>query len=127
MSGNHRFLIDECVPLILVDVANEQGYEAHHVTRLGLAGTGDHVILNRAVEENLIITTNNRDDFTGLVATTALHPGLIVLHGSESRERRVQQFKAALAVIRPWTDAINKVVEVSEGAETVVYSLPPLD
>ena len=127
MSGCHKFLIDECVPLRLVDVAREHGYEAYHVAHIGLANADDPSLLRRAIKGNSVIVTNNRDDFTDLVGQTDIHPGLVVLLGSERTEGRVRQFKAALHTMRPWVDAINKVVEVSEDCEAIVYTLPPLD
>ena len=36
-----RFLIDECLTVDLVSVANRAGHEAHHVTRVGKAGWKD--------------------------------------------------------------------------------------
>jgi predicted nuclease of predicted toxin-antitoxin system len=36
-----RFLIDECLSIDLVKVANEAGHEAQHVARLGKAGWQD--------------------------------------------------------------------------------------
>ncbi|HEV2964792.1 MAG TPA: DUF5615 family PIN-like protein [Candidatus Angelobacter sp.] len=39
-----KFLIDECLHISLVKVANAAGYEAHHVVHLGLQRAEDHVL-----------------------------------------------------------------------------------
>jgi predicted nuclease of predicted toxin-antitoxin system len=110
-----------------VEVAHEYGYEAYHVAHFGLANAEDHHVFRRAVEGNFVVVTNNRDDFTDLMGQVDVHPGLIVLLGCELREGRMRQFKAALHTMRPWADAINKVIEVSEDCDAIVYSLPPFD
>jgi predicted nuclease of predicted toxin-antitoxin system len=42
-----KFLIDECLHLSLVMVANRIGFEAHHVVHLGLQGKPDHELMRR--------------------------------------------------------------------------------
>lgn len=47
-----RFLIDECLHLSLVTVANEAGFEAHHIVHLGLQGKQDHELMGVFAREN---------------------------------------------------------------------------
>ena len=58
-----KFLIDECLHTSLVRVANDAGYEAHHVVHLGLQGTEDHILMKRVRKQDLIFVTNNDLDF----------------------------------------------------------------
>jgi predicted nuclease of predicted toxin-antitoxin system len=51
MSSNLlSFLIDECLHTSLADAANEMGFVAYHVDRLGLKGATDRRLLERAAQ-----------------------------------------------------------------------------
>lgn len=119
-----RFLVDECLSPQLVTVAHEHGFEAYHVAHRGWSGLRDRQLLKRLVDEELIVVTNNRDDFVALVAGVELHPGLVVILENVRREQQMALFARALEVIREMTSLVNKVVEVSRKGLVSVYDLP---
>ncbi len=120
-----KFLVDECLSPALVAAAHERGFEAYHVAHRGWEGLKDGQLLNRLVHEELILVTNNRDDFVALVSGIELHPGLIVILDNVRRDEQVALFAAALKAVRAMTSLINKVVEVAADRSVRIYDLPP--
>jgi predicted nuclease of predicted toxin-antitoxin system len=91
-----EFLIDECLHSSLIDVANEMGFNAHHVDWLGLKGTPDRQLLKRAESQGLTLVTNNAIDFRNLYARAGIHPGLILILPAARPLRQQMLFRAAL-------------------------------
>ena len=75
-----KFLIDECLSLSLVKIAQDQGYQATHVNWLGLSSKGDWTIVQRSVEDSYVIVTNNATDFKLLIGREEIHAGLVCLN-----------------------------------------------
>jgi predicted nuclease of predicted toxin-antitoxin system len=119
-----KFLIDECLSPELVAVAHDAGYEAYHVAHRGWSGETDPRIVGRLLDEELILVTNNRDDFLALMGGVDLHPGLIVIIDNVRRSEQVDLFALALQVAGTMTSLINKVVEVGVDGAISVYELP---
>ncbi|HEY4305337.1 MAG TPA: DUF5615 family PIN-like protein [Gemmatimonadaceae bacterium] len=119
-------LIDECLSPANVGVANEEGFEAHHVVHRGWSGHSDVALLRHAMAEDLILVTNNGDDFRKLVSGVELHPGLIVLVDNMRRSEQARLFRLALAECRALDSCINKVIEVASDGNVVVFDLPAL-
>ena len=63
-----KFLIDECLSPRLVSVANDRGFEAYHVAHRGWAGLRDPQLLKHLLDEELVLVTNDRDDFLDLMS-----------------------------------------------------------
>jgi predicted nuclease of predicted toxin-antitoxin system len=123
------FLVDECLHPSLVDVANEMGFPAHHVDRLGLKGTPDRQLLKRAESQNLTLVTNNAIDFKRLYARAGIHSGLILILPMVRPPRQRLLFRAALRAVTGRADLINRVIEVDQEGETIVlreFELPSL-
>lgn len=115
-----KFLIDECLSPRLVSVANDRGFEAYHVVHRGWGGLLDSQLLKHLLDEELVLVTNDRDDFLDLMSGVELHPGLVVILDNVRRDDQVALFGAGLEVMSKMTSLINKVVEIhSEGAVTV--------
>lgn len=74
-----RVLIDECLSVRLVEVAQQAGFEAYHVAHRGWAALKDPALFVRIQDESFTFVTNNRDDFIALVREVDLHAGLIVI------------------------------------------------
>lgn len=107
-----RLLIDECLHTSLVEVANEAGFEAHHVVRLGLQGSPDHQLMRRIQTDGFVFVTNNAPDFLKLYTKELLHPGLIIILPNASPALQRKLFKAALAeAIR--IEPLNEVIQVA--------------
>jgi hypothetical protein len=89
--------------------------------------------MQRCLEEDRTLVTNNYGDFRRLCESQTAHPGLIVLP-TPSREKQQQLLDVALAHIErqmKLTDAadpgefmINRVVEVGEDKSCADFSLP---
>jgi len=58
-----RILIDECLSIDLIPVANVAGHEAQHVARIGKAGWKDWNVARYAAEGDFVLVTNNATDF----------------------------------------------------------------
>lgn len=120
-----KFLVDECLSPALVAAAHERGFEAFHVAHRGWEGFKDGQLLKRLVDEELILVTNNRDDFVALVSGVELHPGLVIILDNVRRDEQVALFAAALEAIGAMTSLINKVAEVARDGSVKIYDLPP--
>ena len=111
-----KLFIDECLSPDLVVQLNEAGYHAVHPRNYGRAGELDHEVLQRCLDEDLTIITENAIDFRKLVGTTELHPGLIILP-SVGRERSWALLEAAIEHLKllgePGNVIVNRVLEVS--------------
>lgn len=121
-----RLLIDECLHTSLVDVANEAGFEAHHVVRLGLKGSKDYQLMRRIQTGGFVFVTNNAPDFLKLYSKEPLHPGLIIILPNAPPAVQRKLFKAALAEANP-TEPTNAVIQVDLTGELVtveVYRWP---
>lgn len=119
-----RFLIDECLSPELVTAANSRGFEAYHVVHRGWGGLKDPQLLHKLISEELILVTNNRDDFLALMRGVELHPGLIVIIENVRRPRQLAYFDAVLDVLSDMKSMINKVIEVAEGGIVAVRDMP---
>ncbi len=113
-----KFLIDECLHTSLVGVANDVGYEAHHVVHLGLQGAEDHVLMGRVRKQDLIFVTNNDLDFQKLFAKESLHAGLIIIVPSVSPQLQRELFKSALDFIFG-NEPLNSAIRVSWGGGNI--------
>jgi predicted nuclease of predicted toxin-antitoxin system len=73
-----RFLIDENLSPVLVDLARERGYEAMAVRDLGLLNAKDWALLEKIQHEDWTLVTNNVGEFRKRYARKA------VLHGDSA-------------------------------------------
>jgi predicted nuclease of predicted toxin-antitoxin system len=125
-----RFLIDECLTIDLVSVAEHAGHEAQHVARVGKAGWKDWNVARHAAEGDFIVVTNNASDFRRLYAVQPLHAGLVIIIPSVNRSTQQQLFRGALDALAQFGEPINQVLEVDiEDDEMAfrLYDLPPVD
>jgi predicted nuclease of predicted toxin-antitoxin system len=123
------FLVDECLHPSLVEVANEMGFAAHHVDRLGLKGTPDRQLLRRCEEQNLTLVTNNAIDFRKLYARAVIHSGLILILPALRPPKQRLIFRAALRAVMRRSDLINHVIELDQEGEAIIlreFELPSL-
>jgi predicted nuclease of predicted toxin-antitoxin system len=58
-----RFLIDECLSVDLVSVANRAGHEAQHVARIGKAGWKDWNVAGYARNGDFVLVTTTPATF----------------------------------------------------------------
>ena len=117
-----RFLVDECLSIDLLSLASQQGFEAHHVARVGRAGWKDWNVLRYAAEGDLILVTNNASDFRRLYATELLHPGLIIIIPSVGRQEQRLLLSAAIEELIAVGEPINQVLEIDIVGDDVVLT-----
>jgi predicted nuclease of predicted toxin-antitoxin system len=122
-----RFLIDECLSVDLVAVANEAGHEARHVAHVGRAGWKDWNVVRYARDGDFVLVTNNASDFRRLYAAQPLHAGLIILIPAAGRILQQRLFRAALDELATLGEPVNRVLEVDLDGDEVtltLYDLP---
>jgi predicted nuclease of predicted toxin-antitoxin system len=121
-----QFLVDECLTLDLVEVAARHGYNAFHVAHRGWTSKKDSFLLQRLLEEDLTLVTNNWKDFRPMLRRARLHAGAVVLPNVRLGDQ-VRLFDRALRAIRlpdPPLDMVNTVLEVDASGRVAVYDLP---
>jgi predicted nuclease of predicted toxin-antitoxin system len=118
-----RFLIDECLTIELVAVANRAGHEARHVARIGRRGWKDWNVVRYAAEGDFILVTNNASDFRRLYAKQALHAGLVILIPNVRRELQRRLFRGALDQLAVIGEPVNRVLEVDLDGDDVTFAL----
>lgn len=125
-----RFLIDECLSIDLVLIANQAGHEAQHVARVGKAGWKDWNVARHAAEGGFVLVTNNAGDFRRLYAAQPLHAGLVIIIPSVNRVEQQRLFLGVLDELAGFGEPVNRVLEVNiEGDEATFtfYALPAGD
>ncbi len=117
-----RFLIDECLSVDLVSVANRVGHEAQHVAHIGKAGWKDWNVLRHARYGDFVLVTNNAVDFRRLYADEPLHAGLVIIVPNVGRIVQQQLFSGAHEELSQLGAPINRVLEVDLEGDEVIYN-----
>lgn len=89
------FLIDECLSVVLVRVAQDRGYAAASVAGRGLRGRPDPDIVRTGIANGLVVVTNDWRDYRRLYLSLDTHPGLVVIRPN----RRIRDQVLALEAI----------------------------
>lgn len=121
-----HFLIDECVSLILVNVAHQFGYPADHVSHRGFRKLKDHELRPHVLQHDYTLVTNNRDDWVAIVGNEDLHPGLVVILENAPRAIEIGHFAAVLSRIATERSFVNRIAEVDARGRVELYDLPVL-
>jgi len=122
-----RFLIDECLSPALVDAARQASFEAYHLVHIGGVSWADWRIAAYAVDRDAVLVTNNRTGFQALYERQVVHPGLVVIVPSVTREQQLRLFRVALDRLTDLSELINKVLEVhleTTGVRLELYDFP---
>jgi predicted nuclease of predicted toxin-antitoxin system len=122
-----NFLIDECLHTSLVEVAEERGHEATHVTYRGLSGVQDWNLMAPIQAGDFTFVTNNAKDFRRLYAQEEIHAGLVILIPNVPPAEQRELFDAALDELAVAPGLINEALEVglAEGEIQITrYELP---
>ena len=122
-----RFLIDECLSVDLVSVAERAGYEAHHVARIGKAGWKDWNVVRYAGDGDFVLVTNNASDFLKRYAGQPIHTGLVIIIPNVNRTVQQQLFQVFIEELATLGDLVNRVLEVDLDGDEVtlaLYDLP---
>ena len=133
-----KFLIDECLPPELIDLAVKRGHEASFLPWLGKSGLKDWDLAPLAIDNGMVLVTNNSKDFRGergkpgYTTKEPIHPGLVCLNcDPELRDRNTlaQLFELALEEIGAADELINTVIEITldrDEASVKRYAAPDL-
>jgi predicted nuclease of predicted toxin-antitoxin system len=122
-----RILIDECLHTSLTAVANEAGYEAHHVVYRAWAGLEDHELRSIILREEFVFVTNNGRHFRELLGETDFHPGLVIIVPNERPRIQRELFRLGLKRIESLPSMVNKVVELYSTEDIRISDLPKLE
>lgn len=118
-----RFLIDENLSVELPDIARDAGFEALHVNHLGLRTRGDPIIMQRILDEDWTLVTNNWREFLARYQAKApVHAGLVLLLAANGLDEQRAAFRAALRALAVLPgDLVNTalLVELADGVFTV--------
>ena len=122
-----RLFLDECLSPAIASTINRQGVHlAMHPRDFGGLGQPDHAVLQRCLDEDLVLVTANARDFRALVASEDVHPGLIVLPCLDRRESEAL-LHAAIRYLSergdPMQIIVNHVLEVSADGKIALFPL----
>ncbi|MDE0407188.1 MAG: DUF5615 family PIN-like protein [Alphaproteobacteria bacterium] len=122
-----RLFLDECLSPAIAGAINRQGVHlAMHPRDFGGLGQPDHAVLQRCLDEDLVLVTANARDFRALVASKDVHPGLIILPCLDRRESGTL-LRAAIRYLSELGDPtqvmVNHVLEVSTSTEIALFQL----
>ena len=111
-----KLFIDECLSPQLATRLNRTGrHDAVHPLHVGRRGEPDHKVLQRCVDEDRVIVTENARDFRRLVMSAEIHPGLIILPALD-REGTWLLLQAAIKYLetrgKPADLMVNHVLEI---------------
>lgn len=107
-----RFLVDECTGPAVARWLEGEGHDAGSVYD-ETPGISDHEILRRAVEENRILITNDRDFGEKVYRDRKAHSGIIFLRLSD--ERSANKIRVLRHLLRQYPDRLEgRFVVVSE-------------
>lgn len=116
-----KIFIDECLSAALVSVAKDRQIAAEYGPHIGKRGWQDRNIVQFALENDYIVTTNNRRHFLRAYANVDLHNGLIIIIPSVGRDMQIKLFSLALnAILELGDDAVNKIIEVGENEHVYI-------
>lgn len=134
-----KFLIDECLSMDLVAVAQGRGFgESSHVAWMGKAGWKDWQLKPFILKDDWTFVTRNSVDFRGSVdspgtsgqfADVPMHAGLVCINGPNGMTAEVQceLFEAVLDEIGSSPQLVNEVIEVdleSLNGDFTIYRYP---
>jgi predicted nuclease of predicted toxin-antitoxin system len=119
-----RFLIDECLHRVLATVARGRGYDAAHVTAIGLTSTPDKLIAERAVQTGAIMVTNDARGYRRLYARFVSHPGLVIMLPSVTTPVQIRLFEAVIEYIAAEQSIVDQLVEIDETGRITVRPWP---
>jgi predicted nuclease of predicted toxin-antitoxin system len=124
-----RFLIDENLsPQLARHRRFTLGFDAVHVSEVGLAGASDTEILAHAITEHRLIMTSNGADFRKLGRRHPRHPGLAVFLSAVGRPQQIVLGEVLANAIHAEIDRgappDGRLFEIDAAGSVRDYSLP---
>lgn len=93
-----RFLVDESLQSHVADLLVDNGYDAVHVSHIGLQGAPDETVLAAADGDSRILITADTDFGTLLALSGAAKPSVILLR--RPGRRSVERARIVLTVLQ---------------------------
>ncbi len=128
MTVRPRLLIDENLSVELPLLARERGYECMHVRDLGLLSEKDWHLLERILQEDWTLVTNNVEEFRARYCRKAdLHAGVVFLVSTAGFDTQKVTLNAALDDIDQDGNLMNTEVLVEpygDGYRVRRFDLP---
>jgi len=94
-----KFLVDECTGTSVVACLRDEGYNAVAVVEV-MPEADDGEILDRAVSENRVLVTNDKDFGEMIFRSGRAHRGVVLLRLRDERAaNKVRMMKVALAQV----------------------------
>lgn len=121
----HRLLLDENLSPWVGLQLQERGHDVVHVRDRGLLGEPDHVVIERAFDEERVLITANVGDFVKLALARELHAGLVLLEdGALRRDEQLELLLRVLRALEAHSDLINRALTVRLDGELVLEDIP---
>lgn len=107
-----RFIVDECTGPAVSKWLSEKGYEVFSVYEEA-RGIADEAIIQKALEENWILITNDKDFGDKVYRDAYLHKGVILLRLED--ERSVSKIQTLSRLLNKYSEKLpNSFVVVTE-------------
>ncbi len=121
-----KLLLDENIsPKVGEMLRDQDGLDAVHVRERGLLQAPDQDVLERAFAEDRVLVTKNVEDFVKLARARDLHPGILLLEeGDLVRNEQLRVVRAAVALLAPERDLVNRVLRVWADGRYVFEDVP---
>jgi predicted nuclease of predicted toxin-antitoxin system len=119
-----RFLVDENLSLLVVDLLRGSGHDAVHVRDIGLRSAGDREILERARSEDRVLVSADTDFGRILAASGSTSPSVILLRREGSRRASAQVDLILANLEQVSTDLDAGAVVVLDATRVRVRRLP---
>ena len=121
-----KLLLDENIsPKVGEMLRAQDGIDAVHVRERGLLQAPDQDVLERAYAEDRLLVTKNVEDFVKLARARDLHPGIVLLEdGDLVRDEQLRVVRAAVALLGPERDLVNRVVRMWADGRHVFEDVP---
>jgi predicted nuclease of predicted toxin-antitoxin system len=121
-----KLLLDENIsPKVGEMLRDQDGVDAVHVRERGLLQAPDQDVLERAYAEDRVLVTKNVEDFVKLARARDLHPGIVLLEdGDLVRDEQLRVVRAAVALLGPERDLVNRVLRMWADGRHVFEDVP---
>ena len=107
-----KFIVDECTSIAVAEFLREQGFDTVSVSEES-PQTSDRAILHRAVAEQRIVVTNDKDFGDMVFRDNHPHCGVLLLRLAD--DRVATKIQVVAAVLKQYVDRLqNRFVVATE-------------
>ncbi|MFI7586779.1 DUF5615 family PIN-like protein [Spongisporangium articulatum] len=84
-----RFLVDECLSVLLAGLLNTEGHDAVHALDVGLAGQHDEQVMAKAAQQQRILLSADTDFGEILARSGDSVPSVVLFRRSDRTAKRI--------------------------------------